>query len=342
MNIKSIFGKLKDGREVIKYHLKNDKLEVNILNYGGIITEIYQKDRDGRKENIVLGFDNIEDYEERSPHFGCITGRVAGRLAKGRLPIDGKVYTLPVNNGENSLHGGISGLDKKIWDVREIENGIELSYVSEHMEEGYPGEVKFTVRYILSEGDLLVKYYGETNQKTFVNLTNHTYFNLSAGKDKILDHKLYIDSDVFMELGEGSIPTGILKKVDGTVFDRRQGDNLRKITEEQNKDIEVAGGGIDHPFVLNKKNKTEIVLRDEESGRRVEIETSEPTVVVYTGNFLGEEGGLSWGRKSEVHLGVCLETQDYPDSPNQPGIKTNFITPDKPYSAWTKYSFSID
>lgn len=342
MNNKSYFGKLKDGREVIKYHLKNDKLEVNILNYGGIITEIYQKDRDGRSENIVLSFDNIEDYEERSPHFGCITGRVAGRLAKGRLPIDGDVYTLPINNGENSLHGGISGLDKKIWGVNEIENGIELSYVSGHMEEGYPGEVKFIVRYTLSEGDLLVEYYGETDRKTFVNLTNHTYFNLSAGRDKILDHHLYIDSDTFMELGEGSIPTGRLKEVDESVFDRRMGDNLRKIIEEQNIDIEIVGGGIDHPFVLNKKNKTEIVLRDEKSGRRLEVETGEPTVVVYTGNFLGEEGRLSWGRESEIHLGICLETQDYPDSPNQPGIETKFTTPKKPYSTWTRYSFSTD
>ncbi len=342
MVVKSNFGELKDGREVLKYHLKSETLEVNILNYGGIITEIYQKDREKRRENIVLGFDTIEEYEERSPFFGCITGRVAGRLSKGRLPIDGKIYELPTNNGENSLHGGLCGLDKKIWSVREIEEGVELSYVSRDGEEGYPGEVKFTVRYTLREGTLTVEYEGKTDKKTFVNLTNHSYFNLSGGESKILDHRLRVEADTYMELGEGSIPTGTLKEVEGTLFDWRSGDILKKITEEKNRELERVGGGIDHPFVLNKKKRPDVLLSHEQSGRKLEIETSESTVVVYTGNSLGREGRLSCGRESVPHLGICLETQDYPDSPNLPEIQTNFITAEKPYRAWTRYRFSTD
>ena len=341
MNNKSYFGKLKDGREVFKYHLKTDELEVNILNYGGIITEIYQKDRNGKKENIVLGFDNIEEYEEKSPHFGCITGRIAGRVASGNLEIDGIKYKLPINNGPNNIHGGLIGLDKRIWDVKELEdkNGIELSYTSPHLEEGLPGKVDFKVRYILEKNNLIIEYIGEADRKTFINLTNHTYFNLSGGKEKILNHKLKIDADYFMELDKNSIPVK-KKEVTGS-FDRRNGGNLFNISENE-KDLKIVGGGLDHPFILDKKEDREIILIDDKSGRKLEVETSEPVVVVYSGNFLKDEGILSIGAKSEKYMGICLETQDYPDAPNQESITTRWTTPEKNYKAWTKYSFSSE
>lgn len=337
MVTKSNFGKLKDGKEVMKYSLKTDELRVNVLNYGGIITEIYLKDKFGKEENVVLGFDNIEDYEEKSPYFGCITGRVAGRLAKGVLKIDGISHKLPINDGENTLHGGIKGLDKKIWEVEELENGIELTYISPHLEEGFLGKVEFKVRYTLEGKRILIEYFGNTDRKTFINLTNHTYFNLNGGKEKILNHDLYIDSDMFMELDEYSIPVK-KKKVEG-IFDRRNGGDLKGINKNE-KDLLIVGGGFDHPFILNKQKEKEIVLLDKESGRKLEIETSEPTVVVYTGNFLKDEGKLNSGANSEKQMGICLETQDYPDAPNQKEVVINYTTPSKPYKSWTKYSFS--
>lgn len=341
MNNKSYFGKLKDGREVVKYHLKTDELEVNILNYGGIITEIYQKDRNEKKDNVVLGFDNIEEYEEKSPHFGCITGRIAGRIANGNLEIDGIKYKLPINNGPNNIHGGLIGLDKRIWDVKELENknGIELSYTSPHLEEGLPGKVDFKVRYIVEKNNLIIEYTGETDRKTFINLTNHTYFNLSGGKEKILNHKLKIDADYFMELDKNSIPVK-KKEVTGS-FDRRNGGDLLSISENE-KDLKIVGGGLDHPFILDKKEDREIILVDDKSGRKLEVETSEPVVVVYSGNFLKDEGVLSTGAKSEKYMGICLETQDHPDAPNQEDTTTRWTTPEKKYKAWTKYSFSSE
>lgn len=350
MITRSNFGRLKDGRGVVKYTLRGDEIEVSILNYGGIITEILQRDRDGRKQNVVLGYNNIEDYEERSPHFGCITGRVAGRIAGGEFEIDGKRYKLPVNKGSNTLHGGVRGLDKQIWDVEEIRKevagvtaeGIELSYTSKHLEEGFPGEVRFRVRYLLRGGELSIEYLGETDRKTFVNLTNHSYFNLSGGRDKILSHELYIDADAFAELNEESIPTGVKKPVEGSIFDRRAGGTLEGLKDSKDPDIEVVGGGFDHPFILNKSRGGEILLREKKSGRSIEVETSESVVVVYTGNFLGGEGRLSCGAEAEKYLGICLEAQEYPDAPNQKLGKLSYAEPLKPYKAWTKYRFFTD
>ncbi len=350
MITRSNFGKLKDGREVTKYTLRGDKIEVSILNYGGIITDILQEDRDGRSKNIVLSYDNIEDYEERSPYFGCITGRVAGRIAGGELEIDGKKYKLPLNSGSNTLHGGVKGLDKQIWDVEEIfverdgkvAEGIELSYISKHLEEGFPGEVNFRVRYLLSGGELIIEYLGEADRKTFINPTNHTYFNLTGGMDTVLGHDLYIDADTFVELNGESIPTGIKKSVGGSIFDRREGGNLRDLNTSKDPDIETVGGGFDHPFILNKSGRRELLLREEGSGRGLEVETSEAVVVVYTGNFLGEEGRLSCGGDSRKYMGICLETQDYPDAPNQELGEVRYAEPLKPYKAWTKYRFFTD
>jgi len=350
MILKSNFGRLKDGREVIKYSLRTDDIEVSILNYGGIITEILQGDRDGSKKNIVLGYNNIEDYEEKSPYFGSITGRVAGRISRGEFKIDGRRYKLPVNNGINTLHGGLRGLDKQIWDVKEVKEevsggiaeGVKLSYISKHLEEGFPGEVKFRVKYLLAGSELSIEYSGGTDRKTFINLTNHTYFNLSGGGEGILSHDLYIDSDRFVELDGDSIPTGTKKDVGETIFDRRRGGTLEEIEGSTDSDIEIVGGGFDHPFILNKLKDQEILLREEKSGRNIEIETSEPVVVVYTGNFLGEEGLLSCGVEARKYSGICLETQDYPDAPNQDMVKTRYTEPLKPYRSQTKYRFFTD
>lgn len=339
--LKTKFGSLKTGEEVFKYILKNNKLEVGILNYGGIITEILMDDRDGNKENIVLGYDNILDYQEKSPYFGAITGRVAGRISGGSFELEGKRYSLAQNNGENSLHGGIKGLDKRVWDVIEIEDGIELSYLSPHMEEGFPGEVKFGVRFTLRDETLEISYLGVPDRETILNLTNHTYFNLSGScKEDILDHKLYIETDKIPYLDENSIPSGETFELRGTPFDFK---TPKKIGEEigtNNKQL-ISAKGYDHPFILNREKELEISLFDEKTGRMLEVYTDQKAVVLYTGNYLGEEQGkLSCGVEARPRLGVCLETQDLPNYINTDKFETTIYRSDNPYRAVTRYVFT--
>ena len=344
MEIKKLkFGRLKTGEEVYKYSLKNKELEINILNYGGIITEIFTPDRKGKKENIVLGYDNILDYEERSPYFGALTGRIAGRIENAQFKLGDIIYSLDKNNGKNSLHGGIKGLDKRIWDVIEVKNGIELTYESLHMEEGFPAKVKFSVRYILTDNNLEISYLGTPDRESILNLTNHTYFNLSGDcKEDILTHELYIDSDRILFLDENSIPHGKTFNVIGTPFDFKKPKKIGKDINCNNLQLKVAKG-YDHPFILNKKNKLEIFLSHKETGRKLEIFTDQKAVVLYTGNHLGKnEGKLSCGMIAKERLGVCLETQDLPNNVNVEAFETNIYTPKNLYRAVTKYKFMIE
>lgn len=336
---KSYFGKLKDGSNVYKYHLKSKNLRVNVLNYGGIITEVYFGESE---DNLVLGFSKIEDYEERSPHFGCITGRVAGRIKGAKFKIDEVEYNLAKNNNGNCLHGGVDDFSKKIWDVREVDKGIEMHYISKHLEEGFPGEVEFFIRYELIEGTLRIDYRGVADRKTYVNLTNHSYFNLSGRGERIYNHSLEIDADYFLQLDKDNIPTGIKKSVEGTPFDRRNLRELGDILESKDIDIQMVGQGIDHPFVLNKSRTNEIELYHKGSKRRLVIRTSNPSVVIYTGNFLEEVGILGDGAISENHLGICLETQDFPNQINGAIEEIDYIMPSKEYRTFTEYSFSVE
>ena len=337
------FGILKTGEEVFKYTLKNKDLEISILNYGGIITEIIMPDKDGKNENIVLGYDNILDYEEKAPYFGAITGRVAGRIAKGKFTLEEKAYNLAINNGENNLHGGIKGLDKRIWDVELLEDGIELSYISPHMEEGFPGEVKFKVRYILKGTTLELLYTGIPDEKTLINLTNHTYFNLSGNcKESILNHKLYIDADKVPYLDTGSIPTGELFIVEGTPFDFRTSKNIGKDIGKDDTQLNQTKG-YDHPFILNKNKDVEVILDHKASGRAIEIRTDREAVVVYSGNYLGDdEGKLSCGVEAKQHLGVCLETQELPNNINIEEFKSSIYDSKNSYEAKTIFRFKTE
>ncbi|AGB41672.1 galactose mutarotase-like enzyme [Halobacteroides halobius DSM 5150] len=327
---KQDFGKLKSGQEVTKYLLSNENLQVNVINYGGIITEIYAPDQAGNKENIVLGFDNIEDYEEKSPYFGAIIGRHAGRIGNAEFTLNGKNYKLAQNENKNNLHGGPTGLDKRIWDVKEVETGIELTYFSSHLEEGFPANVEFTVRYLLEDNELIIEYQAKPDRETIINLTNHTYFNLSGtvGTD-ILEHKLMIEAEEFIALDEESIPTGELRTVAGTPFDFREFKEIGLEIDADDKQLEFTGG-YDHPFVLKEKKKG-IMLKEEESGRALDISTDQPVVVFYAGNQL--EAG---------RLALCLETQDYPNAINADNFPTKTYTPDNIYQAKTKYRFYVD
>ncbi|GAB6100459.1 galactose mutarotase [Halanaerocella petrolearia] len=338
---KEQFGKLKNGAKVTKYLLINENLQVNVLNYGGVITEIYTPDQDGNKENIVLGFDNIKDYEERSPYFGAIIGRHAGRIEGAEFTINDHIYKLAQNENTNNLHGGPIGLDKKIWDVTEIEDGIELSYFSPHLEGGFPANVEFTVRYLLKGNKLIVEYKAKPDRETIINLTNHTYFNLSgSSKTDMLDHQLMISSERFVALDEESIPTGEIREVEDTPFDFRELKEIGKDIELDYKQLKFTDG-FDHPFVL-EDNKDSIVLKEKETGRAVSISTDQPVVVFYAGNQLGDEGLLSDGVESKKRLGVCLETQDYPNAINLDKFPTKTYTSDHLYRARTEYRFYID
>ena len=345
--IKESFGKLKSGEEVIKYSLiNNNEFKVNILNYGGIITEIMAPDKEGNFENVVLGFDNIRDYEEKSPYFGGIIGRNAGRISNAKFMLDGQEYILAKNDGENSLHGGIRGFDKLVWDTKYItENdfiGVEMSYLSHDGEEGFPGNLDVKITYLINNNnELEIKYSAVSNKKTIINLTNHSYFNLSGYlKDDILDHKLTINADKVVYVNEKILPSGKIVNVKNTVFDFTKVKGVGKDIDRQVQQLNNCGG-YDHPFVLNIDGEFSTKLEDEKSGRILEMKTDRPIVVFYTGNTLGEELILSRNRKCTKHLGLCLETQDYPDSINQHNFPKTIYNPGEKYKAYTKYKFYI-
>lgn len=339
MKIKQeLFGKLDDGREVIKYKLINDNLQVNIINYGGIITELYAPDKEGKRENIVLGFDNLEDYIDKSPYFGAIIGRHAGRIEQASFKLEGQPYKLAQNEGEHNLHGGIEGLDKKLWQAKEIENGLLLNYSSPHLEEGFPGKVEFEIKYLLKGDSLEIEYKAIPDRKTIINLTNHSYFNLTGNcKDDILNHKLLINAEEFLKLDQDSIPTGEIKQVAGSAFDFREFKRIGAEIESSEKQLEFTDG-YDHPFILAKKEPA-VILKEEESGRIMKMTTDQAVVVFYAGNKLGPEGLLNGGVKSKARLGLCLEAQAYPNAVNLAKFPTRIYTPEDYYSAETVYQF---
>jgi aldose 1-epimerase len=345
--LRNSFGKLKSGEEVIKYSLINsNNFTINVLNYGGIITEIFAPDKQGNFENIVLGFDNIRDYEEKSPYFGAVVGRTAGRISNAGFKIDDKEYVLAKNDGNNTLHGGIKGFDKVIWKVEEIKNndyiGLKMNHISLDGEEGFPGNLNVEVKYLLNNNnELEIEYSAISDRKTIINLTNHSYFNLSGNlKENILNHKLTINSEKVAYVDDELIPTGELINVQNSVFDFRKS---KKVGQDIHKEVEqlTQCGGYDHPFILNKNGDFSARIEHEKSGRAMEIITDQPAVVFYSGNYFEEDLILNGNRRAEKHLGLCLETQDYPDSINQENFSTKIYSPDEMYEAYTKYRFYI-
>ncbi|HUR12247.1 MAG TPA: aldose epimerase family protein [Flavitalea sp.] len=335
------FGKFND-EPVTVYTLANKNgMEVRIMNYGGTITNLFTPDSGGNKGDVVLGFDNFEGYlDKNNPYFGCLVGRYANRIAKGKFTLDGKSYTLAPNNDGNTLHGGLKGFDKTIWtSAIEGDSSIRLSYTSRDGEEGYPGTLEVQVVYTLTgNNELRIDYTAKTDKATPVNLTNHAYFNLSAGKDStILGHQLMLDANRFTEVDKKLIPTGQLPEVKGTSMDfnspRTIGTDIAK----------VAGGGYDHNWVLNKKGnelKLAATLYHPGSGRYMEVYTTQPGIQFYSGNFLNGSLTGKGGQKYIQHAGMCLETQHFPDSPNQPSFPSTILKPGETYRETTVYKFS--
>lgn len=338
---KSIFGQA-DGKNVDLYTISGESMTVKITNFGGIVTSIIVPDRDGKMDDVVLGFDSLKEYISEHPYFGCIVGRYGNRIAEGKFELEGHPYQLAANNGKNHLHGGIRGFDKKIWNAKEYRNGdeagLELSYTSPDGEEGYPGELKVRVIYAVTpDNELKIRYFAETSKATPVNLTYHGYFNLNgAGNGDILDHELMIDADRYTVVNDQLIPTGELRDLSGTPFDFRK-------EKMVGKDMAMVDGGYDHNFVLNNNGKFAkiAVLKESSKGRQMEVYTDQPGVQFYGGNFL--DGSLTGkdGKKYYMHYGLCLETQHFPDSPNQPGFPNTILRPGEVFQSSTVYKFSL-
>ncbi len=336
------FGKL-EGEAITKYTLTNPNgVQVSIMNYGGTITEILAPDKSGELGNVVLSFDSLSGFlQTGNPYFGSLVGRYGNRIAKARFSLDGKTYNLAANNNGNSLHGGIKGFDKVIWKAEKVsgDSSLQLTYLSKDGEEGYPGNLSVVVVYSLSSDNALkIDYTASTDKATPINLTNHAYFNLSAGKDStILDHQVMINADKFTEVNDNLIPTGKLPDVKGGPMD---------FTTEKSigRDIGQVNGGYDHNWVLNK-NGNELfkaaTVFHQSSGRLMEVWTTEPGIQFYTGNFLnGSLTNTKGGVKYIKHAGLCLETQHFPDSPNQPAFPSAILKPGETYKQVTIYKFS--
>ena len=332
-----------DGEAVTKYTITNPSgMQVSIINYGGTVTDIITPDKEGNKGNVILSFDSLSGYLQKSnPYFGALIGRYGNRIANGKFTLDGKQYSLAGNDHGNSLHGGNKGYDKVVWKAEKLagDSSLQLTYNSKDDEEGYPGNLTIKVIYSLTAAnELKIGYTATTDKATPVNLTNHTYFNLSAGKDStILDHRLMINAAKFTEVNDKLIPTGKLPEVKGGPMDF----NIEKTI---GKDIQKVKGGYDHNWVLSKK-ETELekaaTLYHAASGRLMEVWTTEPGLQFYSGNFL--DGTLTNTRgnaKYVKHSGLCLETQHFPDSPNQPAFPSTILKPGETYRQVTIYKFS--
>jgi len=338
------FGEL-NGQTVTAYTMVNDHgMEVTSLDYACIISKIIVPDQQGTKENVVLGFDTVEEYVKHSPYFGAVIGRVAGRISGAEFELDGQVYKVAKNDGENHLHGGNVGFDKVIWKTEVVEGtdsvSLVFTYLSVDGEEGYPGNVNMKVTYTLTnQNELQLAYEGVSDQRTILNVTNHTYFNLSGDlKHDILDHELTLKSTQFAKLDSELIPTGELLSVKDTAFDFTQGRKIKDGVESLHPQNLLAGKGYDHPFVLAANQQHEIVLKDEASGRQLVVETDQPGVVLYTGTQLGDDFEIR-GVKSRKYLALCLETQGMPDAIHQPNFPSIILEKGEVYQAITKWKF---
>jgi aldose 1-epimerase len=342
------FGTTEDGKSVEIYELINSNgLRAKVMTYGAILTEMWVPDRNGHGADVVLGFKDFKSYEKGHPYFGATTGRYANRIAKGQFKIDGKVYNVPVNNGPNSLHGGLKGFDKVIWKATEGSNingpSVTFEYTSPDGEEGYPGTLTVAVTYTLTnDNELRIDYKATTDKATVINLTNHSYWNLAGeGNGTILDNGLQILATQFTEVDDTSIPTGKLVSVDGTSMDFLDPHIIgQRIANAPN------GNGYDHNFVLRKTDANSLdsaaILADPKTGRSMMVLTTEPGVQLYTANYL--DGTLT-GKSGKPYVkngAVCLETQHYPDSPNHPSFPTTVLRPEETYTSTTIYRFKAN
>jgi aldose 1-epimerase len=346
---KEAFGTTPDGKPVDLYTLKNKHgMEVRAMTYGGAIVSIRVADKKGHFDDVVLGFDKADDYTAKVPYFGAIIGRYGNRIANGKFTLDGKEYTLPKNDGPNSLHGGNKGFDKVVWEAEPFEKPDEVGLIFKHTsldgDEGYPGNLKMTVTYTLNDkNELIFEYHATTDKATPVNLTNHTYFNLAGdGQRDILGHELLLNADTLTPVDKTLIPTGKIVSVKGTPFDFTKSTVIGARIDQKDEQL-IFGRGYDHNFVVNRRDKGLALaarVYDPTTGRVMEVSTTEPGVQFYSGNFLDGTLTGKQGHVYKLRYGFCLETQHYPDSPNEPSFPSTILRPGQTYHSTTVYKFS--
>jgi aldose 1-epimerase len=337
-----------DGKPTGLYILKNNNgVQAAITNYGGRLVSLLVPAKNGKLTNVVVGFDNIQQYQTSTePYFGAIIGRYGNRIANGKFILDGKEYLLYKNNGTNTLHGGKKGFQYVVWDAKRIGNSIlELTYLSKNMEEGYPGNLKVKVTYRLTNNnELKIDYQASTDKKTVVNLSNHAFFNLDEqGSGTINKHLLMINADNYTPVNSTLIPVGKIEPVSGTPFDFRKPTLIGKGLDENNAQIKN-GKGYDHNFVLNVNEETDLntaaIVTGERTGIVMEVLTEEPGVQFYGGNFIQSKNTIRGGGKDDFRTAFCLETQHFPDSPNQPSFPGTVLRPGEIYKTSTVFRFS--
>ncbi len=344
--IRTPFGSTADGTVVEIFTLRNrNGMEARIMTYGGILVSLTAPDRDGKFADIVLGYDNLEQYLKYNPCFGALVGRYANRIGSAKFSLEGKTFALPKNNGENCLHGGFKGFDKVLWQAKPIETAkgpaLELDYLSKDGEEGFPGNLSVKAIYTLThENELRIEFSATTDAPTVCNLTHHSYFNL-AGKGDVLNHELYLNASRFTPINAASIPTGELKSVDGTPFDFRKPTKIGARINEADEQLKLAGG-YDHNLVIDKP-QGELVLAariyESTTGRVMEILSSEPGMQFYTANHLVNITGKS-GYIYQPQSAFCVEPEHFPDSPNKPQFPTTELKPGQIYQNTIIHQFS--
>ena len=344
---KDSFGRLPDGTPVDGYTIRNSRgVTMHVITYGGIITSLRVPDRAGHFDDIVLGFDSLSGYLKDSPYFGAIVGRYANRIAKGKFTVDGKAYQVPVNNGQNSLHGGTRGFDKVVWDAKPFEHeksaGLVLTHVSPDGDQGYPGALSVRVTYTLNDADeLRIEYHATTDKATPLNISQHSYFNLTGAQRDVLGHVLQIQASRYTPVDTTLIPTGELAPVAGTPFDFRTPTAIGARIAEPNEQLKIAGG-YDHNWVLDGSGMRRVVrVLEPSTGRTLDVSTDQPGVQFYSGNFLD---GTITGKNGRVYghrYGLCLETQHFPDSPNHPKFPSTILRPGKVFDSHTLFRFGV-
>ena len=342
---KADFGKLTDGKAAEVYTLKDADLEVKLTNYGARIVSIMAKDRDGKAADVVLGYNSVDGYtsEHNKTYFGAVVGRYGNRIAGGKFTLDGKTYSIPQNDGNNALHGGPHGFDEQAWTSKQIPNGVEFTLLSKDGDMGFPGNLTAHVRYTLVGAALHINYSATTDKPTVLNLTNHSYFNL-GGRDSgsILNEVVTINADKYTPVDKNLIPVGGPQPVAGTPFDFTKPTPIGQRIHDNNDQLKIAGG-YDHNWVLNGPNGTMKVaakVYDPKSGRVLTVSTTQPGVQFYTGNFLNGTRKSPTGTPYAKNTGLCLETQHYPDSPNQPSFPTSELKPGQTMHSETVFDFS--
>lgn len=343
---KEIFGRTTAGETVEIFTLTNrHSLQARVIPWGAGLVSMRVPDRQNVLADVTLGFDDLDGYLGRHPHFGVTTGRFANRIAKGKFTLDGTTYTVATNNGDNHLHGGLKAFDKRLWKAEPIEerNAVRFTYMSADGEEGYPGTLTVAVTYTLTEADeLRIDYEATTDKATIINLTNHAYWNLAgAGAGDILGHELTLHSSHFVPVDKDGIPTGGIRAVDGGPMDFTK----PKLIAKDFAQMTGTPGGYDHTYVLAQSKPGELTIAaevsDPASGRVMVISTTEPGIQFYTGNFLDGTVTGKGGRTYNKNEGFCLETQHYPDSPNQPDFPSTVLRPGETYRSTTAHRFSV-